>query len=185
MVESKAIKLLRTYVKRGMHLNSDGKVVMPDGKVHKGSVTYKTKGKPKYRTLFLHSEDRKYGVHVLYARAVCWLAYGPPPPGKPVADHINRNRLDDRPENLRWASYSENNRNVSWVTKAIRKKNLPCMVGSQNPQHKLTEEDVKKMRKLHATGKFSCGKIGKMFKISKSLAWQIVTGRAWKHVKGD
>ena len=39
---------------------------------------------------------------------------GPPPPDKPEVDHINRNKRDDRPENLRWVDRYEQmqNRNV-------------------------------------------------------------------------
>lgn len=36
---------------------------------------------------------------------------GPPPPDKPEVDHINRNKKDDRPENLRWADRYENMQN--------------------------------------------------------------------------
>ena len=38
---------------------------------------------------------------------------GAPPPDKPEVDHINRNKHDDRPENLRWADRLEqmHNRN--------------------------------------------------------------------------
>ena len=36
---------------------------------------------------------------------------GPPPPDKPEVDHINRNKHDDRPENLRWANRYEQMQN--------------------------------------------------------------------------
>ena len=36
---------------------------------------------------------------------------GPPPPDKPEVDHINRNKKDDRPENLRWADRYEQMQN--------------------------------------------------------------------------
>ena len=37
----------------------------------------------------------------------------PNPEGKPVVDHINHDRSDNHVRNIRWVSYSENNRNLS------------------------------------------------------------------------
>ena len=39
------------------------------------------------------------------------IAYIPNPDNKPFLDHINRDRTDDRIENLRWATHSENMKN--------------------------------------------------------------------------
>ncbi len=41
------------------------------------------------------------------------IAYIPNPDNKPCIDHINRDKKDNRLENLRWATTSENNRNIS------------------------------------------------------------------------
>jgi len=48
----------------------------------------------------------KYRFHRLLAEA-----FIPNPENKPFIDHINRNRLDNRLENLRWVDLVENNEN--------------------------------------------------------------------------
>ena len=55
-----------------------------------------------------NKKKQKFYIHRLIA-----LAYIPNPDNKPEVDHINRIRNDNRIENLRWATHSENNQNKS------------------------------------------------------------------------
>ena len=61
-----------------------------------------------YKKIGFRSDNKyfKMNVHV----AVCNAFHGPRPQGY-VADHINRNRLDNRPQNLRWVTPKESNAN--------------------------------------------------------------------------
>jgi hypothetical protein len=45
---------------------------------------------------------------LLVHRAVCAAFHGPAPSGKRVVAHADGSRTNNRPENLRWATYSEN-----------------------------------------------------------------------------
>lgn len=57
--------------------------------------------------LYKNGKRKDFSVHRLYAKA-----YIPNPLNKPFIDHINRIRTDNRLENLRWVTRSENSRNT-------------------------------------------------------------------------
>lgn len=58
---------------------------------------------------------KHYLVHRLIAEA-----FLDNPGDKPTVDHINRNRSDNRVENLRWATHKEQNENCSTVDNRMR-----------------------------------------------------------------
>lgn len=62
-----------------------------------------------YLWVSLVSEDGK--VHLASIHRLVAQAFIPNPENKPVIDHINTIRDDNRVENLRWVTYSENARN--------------------------------------------------------------------------
>ena len=65
-------------------------------------------GTYRYYIVYLYNNNIKttHLVHRLIA-----ITYIPNPDNKPVIDHINRNRLDNRIENLRWLTRIENRHN--------------------------------------------------------------------------
>lgn len=60
---------------------------------------------------------KHYYVHIL----VCTAFHGPRPSPKHQVDHINRDRWDNRPENLRWVTPHENQmNNIAHIRKLER-----------------------------------------------------------------
>ena len=88
-------------------------LIYPDGKVFsKKSNKYlkQAKGRSPYKFVILQSDKKKknYSIHRLVA-----IHYIPNPDNKPEVDHINRIKDDNRVENLRWVTRSENANNTS------------------------------------------------------------------------
>lgn len=171
MVLSKTTKIILDNIYRGMHLNSSGCIVMPTGRVCHGNAPQSCSGG--YRRITLYWKNGKDYTQVLYARVVCWLTYGPPPSLEYEVDHINRDRLDDRPENLRWVTRANNLRNVSWELKHKKKDTgLP----------KLNKKDVNNIRELYNTGWFTQRLLASIFGVGYSNVCYIVNNKSWRYI---
>ena len=105
----------------GVKCRSDGAVWVPASGAHKARWTFGAKKPDGYRVVRISRKLRF--VH----RLICEAFHGLGPTDKRDVDHIDRNRSNNRPENLHWCSRSENCRNkkirdeslakygVSWV----------------------------------------------------------------------
>lgn len=91
-----------------------------------------------------NNKNKQFKVHRLVA-----IAFIPNLENKPFIDHINTIRDDNRVENLRWATYEENNNNQ--LTKKKYSENHANIKGENNPMYgkKHSEETKKKMSKAH------------------------------------
>jgi len=94
-------------------------LIYPDGKVFSKKTNKYLKwsmGKNGYYTVSLCGDKiKKITIHRLLA-----IHYIQNPDNKPLVDHINRIKADNRLENLRWATSTENNNNAKIVKNIIK-----------------------------------------------------------------
>jgi hypothetical protein len=109
------------------------------------------------------------GVHRLVLEAFV----GPCPPGM-EACHNNGIKTDNRLENLRWDTRKANARDRTLHGSQI-------LIGSFNPNAKLTESDIIRIHALADSGKVQ-REIAAMFGVSETTIGFIRQGKTWKHV---
>ena len=117
---------------------------------------------------------------------ICTAIHGPKPPDKDVCAHKNDIRDDDRPENLYWATHSENakdrvaNGHSGWHEK-LQPSPEERARGEKLP-HKLTEEDVLEIRRLQAAGEFNMNELAEIYGVSNTTIKKIVRRLKWAHI---
>lgn len=90
----------------GILVCTDGHVMVPKRHNREAHWTLGSNSTDGYKTVKI--KCKQYYIHRLIAES-----FLDNPKNKPEIDHINRNPSDNRLENLRWATRSENNRNTS------------------------------------------------------------------------
>ena len=90
--------------------NHPNYLIYPDGRVwsKRNNKFLKHNTFSRYNMVMLYDDKIKFKtVHRLVAEH-----YIPNPDGKSCVDHINRNKSDNRVENLRWVTSHENSQNI-------------------------------------------------------------------------
>jgi hypothetical protein len=108
------------------------------------------------------------------AHRVAWeLTHGPIPDGIEV-----RHRCDNppcvNPDHLELGTHAENMADMYQRNRAA--------LGERLPQSKLTEPEVRAVRRIHATGGFTNAQIAEWFDVSATAIWYVVNGKTWKHL---
>ena len=122
--------------------------------------------------LCLHGKQTSHNIHNLVADAFL------PPKGQTdtVVRHINDNKLDNRVENLARGTYSDN------MADSIHNGKHVVPKGAAHYRAKLTEDRVREIRRLYATGKFTQQELGLRFGVGDATISKIVRRKLWKHV---
>jgi len=112
--------------------------------------------------------------HVLAHRLIVETFIGPIPRDLCV-NHRNGNKADNILSNLEVATYSEN------MAHAVRELAYMPPRGEQNGATVLTEDNVREIRKLYATGLMQL-QIAERFGVSEANIGCIVRGETWAHL---
>lgn len=100
-------------------------------------------------------------------RLVCSTFNGKAPEGYEVS-HLNGNSWDNRPENLKWETRSEN------LARRIQHGTDDC--GARNSRAKLDKEQVNEVRKHLKDGALTHKQIGELYGVSRVFITKINTG---------
>ena len=149
--------MIRKHPVLGIEVSSDGQVRLPRG----WSFGRNNRG---YRVCLI--KRRSFRVHRLIAET-----FIPNPENKPHVDHINRNPADNRVENLRWVTRSENMRNTkandrvekdghlhTWECK--KNQDLHNTWFSDGKRHWVTESEYEVLRVFKPSQRIWKGRVG-------------------------
>lgn len=115
--------------------------------------------------------------------AAFYAHIGPRPSTTHTVDRINPDGHYE-PGNVRWATKKEQRANCrpsTLVGKHWLGKKRPDVSGESNKLAKLTEDDVRDIRRWHAEG-VKQSEIAKMLGISKQRISDVILGKGWTHV---
>lgn len=105
-------------------------------------------------------------------------AFIPNPKNKPVANHIDGNKKNNRADNLEWMTHSENT--LHSFKNGLQKK----IFGDNNYITKIKNQDVLKIRELIVEGKNN-KEIAKIYNVNPCQISRIRTGKRRTHLCND
>lgn len=120
-----------------------------------------------------------FKVHRLVAGA-----YLPNPDKKPQVNHIDGNKSNNSVENLQWVTGSENMKHAirtGLVTMCSPVNKIPKR-GELNGGHKLTQDQVLKIRSEYAPRKVGRRELSNRYGVTESCIKDVVERRSWTHL---
>lgn len=156
-------------------VSSHGRVrrVRPGRNTRAGKILKPTVAKIGYETTYLSKGEgarltrKRHYVHRLVAAAFI----GPCRPGLTV-NHIDADKLNNRPWNLEYVTQPENAKHA-WRSDLCRR-------GEDRTHAKLTDEDVRVIRALR--GKATARALGEKYGVSHTVIVNIQKRKAWRHI---
>ena len=147
--------------------------ISENGKVFRNGRQISTRSdKDGYRMLNMYINKKK---KTKLLHRVIGETYIPNPYDLPQINHKNGIKDDNRISNLEWTTPKRN-------TQHAIENNLRNTQGENNSQSKLTEEQVKEIRKKYVRNKYGYKKLADEYNVSDAQIMRIVKYRCWKHI---
>ena len=129
----------------GVKCREDGAVWIPQSGSNKAHWTFGSSHTDGYRPVMI---SRK---HYLVHRLICEAFHGLCPEDKCQVDHINRIKDDNRPENLRWVDFRENNRNTTAHETSVAKYGVSAAddINAYNRAHYANNPEERERRRAY------------------------------------
>jgi len=126
-----------------------------------------------YKRVVLHNKERKkrFFVHRLVAETFIDNLRN-----KPLVNHIDSDRLNNKVENLEWCTAQEN------VSHCVRCGRFNPPSGEKHYLSKVTEEQVKEIRRDRATG-MTYTELEEKYPLTRASIFDIIHRITWKRLK--
>ena len=121
--------------------------------------------------LWKNNKYKFHLVHRLVAKALI-----PNPENKPCVNHKDGNKQNNHVDNLEWITRSDN------IKHSYIHRDPKTYKGSGNKNAKLTEEQVKNIRKEYKNNKITYKELAYKNNVGVTLIGYIVNNKVWKHV---
>ena len=125
---------------------------------------------------FTLSNDHLKKIYAAH-RLVLETYIGPCPKGMECR-HLNGNRQDNRLDNLKWGTHSENQQD------AVRHGTHYTLrrYGEQHPQAKTSNKNRRLIIYQYMTGLFSQTELGKLFNLDRKTINSLINGESWPFI---
>lgn len=125
----------------------------------------------KVKNLYKDWHFKGFKIHRLVAQA-----FIPNPDNKPMINHINGIKTDNRADNLQWCTASENRKHADSTGLRI------APFGTEHFRCKLTPEDVLYIRANYVPRKNGYASLARQFSMGATTIKHIVLRKLWKHI---
>ena len=174
--------LTKMKLRKNYAVTNYGRIIAYKENIEEGEVV--AKGfQSGYPALKLKPYQGKKNLVILVHKLVAEYFLEPKTEGQLYIIHKDHNKLNNRPDNLKWVTKVE--WWAHWKKSEAVQANLKKLTAKKQVGHKLTSTDVIRIKRMlqDPNRKNSIVRIAQLFNVSDMQVYRIKTGENWSHVK--